>query len=301
MLKRLSMLFLALCCLTTLAAKDLNQYTGSILWKISGNGLDAPSYILGTHHLTPGSYTDNIPGFKEAFEASQQVVGEILIGDKQDLQMKVLQLAQMPEGVTYADVLSAEEYSALDAVLKEHLKVGMDNLGKLKPFVINLTLTGVIYSQIFPDINLAQMVAMDNFVQEAAVQQGKKVKGLETVDFQLSVFETDPIEAQIHELACSLNHLDYMIETIKLMTDYYNRADLTGLTKLLDDEKAPCPMSKEMEHRLLKERNNNWLQVLPAMMKEASTFVAVGALHLPGEVGLLHQLSQMGYTVTPVK
>lgn len=35
-----------------------------LLWKISGNGLSKPSYIIGTYHLAPASFADSIPGLK---------------------------------------------------------------------------------------------------------------------------------------------------------------------------------------------------------------------------------------------
>lgn len=52
---------------------------------------------------------------------------------------------------------------------------------------------------------------------------------------------------------------------------------------------------------LLDDRNNYWMQQLPDLMKEQSLFVAVGALHLVGKTGLVQQLREKGYTVTPVK
>ena len=51
---------------------------------------------------------------------------------------------------------------------------------------------------------------------------------------------------------------------------------------------------------LLDDRNNNWMQQLPALMNEQPIFVAVGALHLVGKTGLVNQLKAQGYTVTPV-
>ena len=48
-----------------------------LLYKISGNGLKAPSYVIGTYHLAPVSFTDSIPGLKAALNAAEQVYGEI--------------------------------------------------------------------------------------------------------------------------------------------------------------------------------------------------------------------------------
>jgi uncharacterized protein YbaP (TraB family) len=51
---------------------------------------------------------------------------------------------------------------------------------------------------------------------------------------------------------------------------------------------------------LLDDRNNHWIHQLPGLMKEQSLFVAVDALHLVGESGLVNGLRKMGYTVIPI-
>jgi uncharacterized protein YbaP (TraB family) len=52
--------------------------------------------------------------------------------------------------------------------------------------------------------------------------------------------------------------------------------------------------------RILTQRNNNWLKKLPVLMKEGTCFIAVGALHLAGPIGLVNQLRKAGYTVKAV-
>ena len=52
---------------------------------------------------------------------------------------------------------------------------------------------------------------------------------------------------------------------------------------------------------LIFKRNADWLKELPAIMSETPSFIAVGALHLPGEKGVLEGLRKAGYKITPVK
>lgn len=53
-----------------------------LLWKVSGNGLSSPSYIMGTHHLAPLSIKDGITGLQKAMDETQQVYGELKnVGD----------------------------------------------------------------------------------------------------------------------------------------------------------------------------------------------------------------------------
>ena len=54
-----------------------------LLWKVSGNGLNQPSYIIGTHHLAPFSIMDSIAGLKKAMNETQQVYGEMKMSEMQ--------------------------------------------------------------------------------------------------------------------------------------------------------------------------------------------------------------------------
>ena len=54
-----------------------------LLWKVSGNGLSSPSYIMGTHHLAPLSVKDGIAGLQKAMDETQQVYGELKMSDIQ--------------------------------------------------------------------------------------------------------------------------------------------------------------------------------------------------------------------------
>ena len=56
-----------------LAAQSANA---QLFWKISGRGIEKPSYILGTHHAVPFTYCDSIPGLMKAFEEVDYVIGE---------------------------------------------------------------------------------------------------------------------------------------------------------------------------------------------------------------------------------
>ena len=52
-----------------------------LLWKISGNGLEKPSYIFGTHHLAPLSIKDSIAGMPQAINETSQVYGEVMMSE----------------------------------------------------------------------------------------------------------------------------------------------------------------------------------------------------------------------------
>jgi len=80
----------------------------------------------------------------------------------------------------------------------------------------------------------------------------------------------------------------------------YRSADLNGFYEMLREE-GPCPTSAEQEKALNDNRNKRWLGKLPAIMADKPSFIAVGCLHLAGEVGLLAGLEKAGYKVEAVR
>jgi uncharacterized protein YbaP (TraB family) len=94
----------------------------------------------------------------------------------------------------------------------------------------------------------------------------------------------------------TLKEKDGLKSAIAVMNDAYTRNDLNTLHKLMY---AGTYKREEMKP-LLDDRNHYWMQQLPELMKDQSLFIAVGALHLVGETGLVQELRKKGYTVTPV-
>lgn len=280
-----------------------DKFTGSLLWRISGGGLTSPSYIFGTHHLASVDTFDGIAGARQALEGSSQVVGEIVLADIMAIGMQMQLAALMPENVSYRSLLSASDYEALDNTLKGLFGVGMEQFGMVKPGAISTTLTQAVFAKAYPDFNMASHVALDSFVQNFANEKGLPVLGLETMEDQIRVlFDAEPLKVQAERLACSARNIDYATMELQRLHSNYMAADLVKMyTDSLEDPDNPCPVSGAFQNALVKERNDKWLAKLPAIMAGAPSFIAVGALHLAGQEGLLFQLDGMGYTVEAVK
>jgi uncharacterized protein YbaP (TraB family) len=80
----------------------------------------------------------------------------------------------------------------------------------------------------------------------------------------------------------------------------YNQGNLNWMIEHYENSDT-CPSTQEEEAALNKDRNYRWMTKLPEIMKEKSSFIAVGALHLAGEDGLLNLLEKAGYTVESIK
>ena len=270
--------------------------SGSLLWKISGKDLSKPSYLLGTFHLKPGEFLDSIPGAKAALDACEQVVGEVNMSDMANVMMQMQQAMMMTPDTTYKMLYSDEEYRLVSEKLASLTGgAGLDQMGMLKPAAIQLTVISFAYMKYFPDINLTNV--LDVRIQSEATKAQKPVSGLETVDDQIHVlFGIMDLQRQADALLCSMKHLDESMGLIPELIRDYDRADLDKLVLRMEESEF-CPSPPSETEALNKERNNAWMEKLPDIMKEKSSFIAVGALHLAGKDGLLNLLEKAGYIV----
>lgn len=276
--------------------------SGSLLWKVSGNGVENPSYLFGTHHLIPISFLDNIEGINEAFESTEQTIGEIDLTEMGQMQLKLMSEALLPEDITYESLLHKEDIVLLDSALHEWLGVGLDQLGHLKPSMLSNLISVTLYKKYYP--NLSGEKSMDEYFQEEASKRFRPVKGLETVDEQIEILvNSQSLTRQAELLMCVVKHPDLLKEQMDKLQAAYYAYDLESIRKLYEEDNPddPCPATPEEKDILNKKRNQQWLEKLPALMKEKPSFIAVGCAHLAGEDGLIEGLRKLGYKVEPVK
>ena len=279
-----------------------------LLYRISGNGLESPSYIVGTYHLAPASFADSIPGMSEAIENTQQVCGELDMMDafKPENAARLMQSQMLPEGVTLSSLLTAEERTRLNALLLEVLGTNLDDeayaaqVEHVNPVTLSTTLSLAAYIKKAESFN--PMELLDNYFQMLALQNGKSVKGFETVDFQMDVLYGSELPKQVEDLMCLVDHFEESAQLVDRITSAYFSQNFQQLEAILEEEmEGPCAASPEEEANLLDNRNHNWIKIMPDMMAEKPTLFAVGAGHLCGEQGVLKLLQGLGYTVEGMK
>ena len=280
-----------------------------LLWKISGNGLQKPSYIIGTYHLAPVSFTDSIKGLKEAMASTEQVYGEIVTADmmKPENLAKMQAAMMLPDGQTLDKLYTADEMTRINAMIKSIMGVDMSNpivsqqLGKMTPQALQTQLAVLIYLKKHPSFNPNE--GFDNYFQKEATAKGKPVGGLETFDLQMDVlFNSMTLERQKQLLLCLADNLEFAEEQTENVIKAFFTQDLDGIEKAMDAKmNNTCDDTPEEKETLIYGRNGNWMKQMPEIMKQKPTFFAVGAGHLPGERGLISLLRKAGYTVEGVK
>jgi len=131
-----------------------------------------------------------------------------------------------------------------------------------------------------------------------AKEDKKEIKGLETMQFQASVFDSIPYEWQAKELLKNIDSFSVYKNEFQTMLGYYENQQMDSIKNMLGKSEFG---SDKYDDLLLNNRNKNWVKQLKEIMKNESVFVAVGAGHLIGDFGLIHLLKKAGYTVEPLE
>lgn len=266
-----------------------------LLWKVSGNGLEKPSYILGTHHIASSDVCDMIAGFDEAYNAIEQVYGEVDT-DKMNstgAQMKVLSHTLMPKGQTMSSLFTEEQIEKINQFLKPILGAELSSFDKLKPVALTSTIQVLLSQKLFPDFDAKN--AIDSYMQTKAKKDKKATNGLETLEFQIDLLYDSPLEEQAEELVEMAEMGPKAEESIIKLTEHYLKQDLESLLQIMMEDAEPGELDD-----ILFNRNRNWIGQMKDIMPQAPTMFVVGAGHLPGELGVLNLLKKEGYKVEAV-
>lgn len=268
-----------------------------LLWKISGRGIEKPSYILGTHHAVPYTFCDTIPGLMKAFGEVGHVVGEfdmLKMGAMTPQQMQNMQkMIMMPADTTMASLFSDAQRDTLDAYLKNTLGANLQMLSSMKPMTIMVTVQQKMLMELIPDI--ASLTGIDKYMQTLAAEKGKQVGGLETMEYQLGLLYGSSLQDQADALMDMVRRSNSK-ELLQELTAAYKTQNLDTLWKIFQDQ-----MTQLEYDALVKTRNLNWLEEMKRLLPAQSALYVVGAGHLPGDSGMINLLRDAGYKVKPVK
>lgn len=273
--------------------------SAQVCYKVSGNGLSEPSYLFGTHHLSPLKiYTDNDKA-KEAFEASKQVVGEIdMTVNQMEMAMKMQPYMIAPADSTLSKVLTADEYAAAKKFFEKYSPqpgLTLEMMDLLKPSAVMQTLAVSLIMKNMPEYNPAEQ--LDTYFQVQGKKDGKKILGLETVEFQADMlYNMHSIRKQAEQLMEMVNDPQKSIDEANELNKAYFAQDMQKMYEF----SIECESDPVFFEKLLLNRNADWITKLPAIMSEGSSFIAVGCLHLVGEYGLIKMLRDKGYVVEAI-
>lgn len=269
-----------------------------LFYKIEGKGLSKPSYIFGTHHAAPLSVLDRY-NMSDYIDQVDQIVGEVeMSAGMEGMQAQMMKYVMAPEDSTLSKVLTAEEFGRVNEMLKKYYPMDLMMFDKMKPMMVTTLITLGSIQESLPSDD-GEEGQLDMYFQTMGREKGKRVRGLESVDFQAQLLYC---KLSIREQAEGLlelleSGLDTPGGAAQKLNEAYLSEDLQAL-KALSDESGEA--ETDMMASFLDERNANWLEQLPGIMEEGPALIAVGALHLVGDSGILEGLRSKGYTVSPV-
>lgn len=269
----------------------------ALLWKIEGNGLQEHSYLFGTIHMIEKESFFWPKGTLSAFDESEDVVFEVDLDDMFDVssQMGLLTKAFMKDDQKLADFYSAEDYEKVKSHF-DGMGIPMFFLEKIKPMFLTVFAGG--------DIEMGSGFGEDSSIKSYEMElyslsqeSNKDVAGLESIEFQISVFDSIPYQAQADMLLQTIESGDTEDDSFKEMVEMYTSQDINKMISSMSDEESGIA---DYEDLLLNQRNKNWIPVMAEKMSTTQTFFAVGAGHLAGEEGVIRLLQKEGYKLTPL-
>jgi uncharacterized protein YbaP (TraB family) len=281
--------FAALVSCMSIAVKAQNKISDdnkSLLWEVSGNGISKPSYIMGTFHMICSKDFEIKPKVTKALENSDNLILEINYTDSKE--MAAMQKMLMSDQ-KISDQLSPKELKELDTILLEY-GTTLQNVISYSP----QALYSLISTKAIP-CPQTEVKMYEIELLKKALQNKKHIGALEKVDDQShAIGGAYTLKDAISQLKMGN---EYAILAQK-MVESFKKEDLQTLDRLVKDKRF---MNKDQEKMMLTDRNKNWTEKMPEMMKNQSSFFAVGSAHLLGDNGLINLLRTKGYTVNPVK
>ncbi len=262
---------------------SINVNSQSLLWEISGNGLEESSYLFGTVHLSD----------KRVFNFNDSVFAKIDECDAFTMEIEatpentaaVGNSIYLENGQTIDKMLSVEEYAFLTKFFKETFDLNLDGLKIFTPMTIATMSTMKLYKS---DMD----TYVDNFLYEYAKSKNKKTFSVEPVQLQIDLLKNVPAEYLL-DMANEWETYQGMTEK---MVDAYAKEDMDALIEVMFSDGG----FKKMEDAFIWNRNITMADSIDLFVNRQSTFIAIGTGHLPLEGGVIDLLRKKGYEVKPI-
>ena len=268
----------------------------------------APSYLFGTMHLGDPRLLALPAPVETAFAGSDRLIIETTdILDQIKMAGALFadpSLTTLAAGKTLADYLDEGQQEKLEAMLSAK-GVPLQAVERLQPWFLS---SGFMLPDCLKEAPGGIPLVLDTDLAAAAKRSGKPVEGLETAAEQLKSLAAIPIKEQMDGLVALLAAEDRLDDVFETMIALYLGEHVSTILPAIEAAVPDGGMlvgSGEgygsFEEKVITERNFRMADRLEPYLKRGGSFVAVGALHLPGEKGLVALLRERGFAVTRVK
>ena len=261
------------------------------LWEISD--ADTKIYLFGTIHVLP----DRIDWYRGKIDAamreSDTLMTEIPGDDPAQVQSIVMRTALLPKGQTLHQLLTPEDAALLDGILTQY-KIPVAAIDPYEPWFAAIVLAD--YPLVRENFKAENGVEAQLGTRSKALSQTHE--GLETIEFQLGIFDRLPRKIQLKYLHEVMIGVPNIRKELLQLVDFWSKGNVDDLAKLVnEDEQIP-----EMAQALIYSRNQSWAEwIRRRMAKPGKVFIAVGAGHLAGTGSVQAYLGKMKIYATRVQ
>jgi uncharacterized protein YbaP (TraB family) len=264
----------------------------SLLWEVTGNNLEKPSYIYGTMHLLCASDAALSSNLKKIIENADQIYFEIDMDDLGEL-LSGFKEGIMKDDTTLRDLYSNDDYQRIKQFFDaKGMGLQLQLFNKMQPMLVS----ALVYQTMLP---CKDADGIELSIMQLAHQYKKEIKGLETAAFQASVLNKIPYTIQAKELLNDIDNADSTESETDEMIKLYKEQDVDKLLEYtLQSEGGTTP---EVQNVMISERNRNWVKQFPVITKSKQLLIAVGAGHLGGKEGFLNLLKEKGYEIRAIE
>ena len=258
-----------------------------LLYKITGDSLKKPSYVVGIDRLiNPQGIVQGITGIKEAMIQTDQMYFETA----PDSASYLRDAYKMPSGKTLKTVLTTAQYNALNTFLKKYEGVGLESpqvqkrYGSLSP----LGLRNEMEKLIFVANHMSEYDPTHTFNEYFLAQAKANTEptyGLTPVSLQIERIKNLTLARQATLLTELVSHADACLGRLDKVADAFSRQDVNAANAAAGyDATTYADIA-------------SWANLMPGVMAKAPTLFVVEAGKLGGQKGLLQLLRDKGFSV----
>ena len=267
---------------------DIEPIPGPALWQVGDD--DTTIYLFGTVHALPADVQWYDQRIERAFAASSELVTEISMSDQAATAQAIAGAAMLTTGGTLRELMTEEDRKEYEHALVT-LGLPIEALDPVEPWfaAMNLSLLPLLQSGYDPGTGVEMTLE--------ARAEGKERGALETVEQQVALFDTLPMEAQLSFLDQTVAAVPDVVTSLDAMVAEWLEGDADSLAEMLNSEMN----DPALYQRLLVDRNASWAEWIEQRLAEpGNVFIAVGAGHLAGTGSVQDQLAARGIEVTRI-
>ncbi|MBO5817603.1 MAG: TraB/GumN family protein [Paludibacteraceae bacterium] len=267
-----------------------------VLYKVTGNGAQAPSYILATNRLVDMTFIDTIPNVYKCFSNCDKVITEFAMQDYEAISA-LRQASLLPDSILLSNFLTPEQYEKINKALLLNLGMGLEHLGRMKPSY----LTEMFRMELMRRwMNYDENRSMESFFETVAIQNDIPIYGLDDIgETMYMLFDREPFHWQCEELARIVDYPERELNLERALVQMYRYGRLTDMAYTFQGPDNVSTLSYS-DYQVYIKRNKEWVKRLRPYLVEGKSFITLNAVYLGGDDGLLAQLRSAGYRVKAV-